>query len=129
MRSRGSLRKMLGKFTRKHEATKSSQRQESIRDAQNRMKSKTDLKELAARESEQVEWKKNVADIEDVIRTVTAFSSGSFTDLPVSWSARTENPEGQTSPEELLALLASHLDLHFPAGTRFGNRPDAPWPV
>lgn len=39
------------------------------------MKSKTDLKELAARESEQVEWKKNVADIEDVIRTITAFSS------------------------------------------------------
>ena len=39
------------------------------------MKSKTDLKELAARESEQVEWKKNVADIEDVIRTVAAFSS------------------------------------------------------
>jgi predicted HTH transcriptional regulator len=39
------------------------------------MNSKTDLKELAARESEQVEWKKNVANIEDVIRTITAFSS------------------------------------------------------
>jgi len=35
--------------------------------------------------------------------TVTAFSSGAFTDLPVSWSARTENSNGLTSPEELLA--------------------------
>ena len=35
--------------------------------------------------------------------TVTAFSSELFTDLPVSWASRTENPEGQTSPEELLA--------------------------
>ncbi len=39
------------------------------------MKTKIDLKELASRESEQVEWKKNVANIEDVIRTVTAFSN------------------------------------------------------
>lgn len=39
------------------------------------MNPKTDLKELATRESEQVEWKKNVADIEDVIRTVAAFSN------------------------------------------------------
>lgn len=39
------------------------------------MKAKIDLKELAARESEQVEWKKNVADIEDVIRNVAAFSN------------------------------------------------------
>jgi len=39
------------------------------------MKFKIDLKELAARESEQVEWKKNVVDIEDVIRTIAAFSN------------------------------------------------------
>ncbi len=38
--------------------------------------------------------------------TVTAGSSELFTDLPVSWSARTEAPQGKTSPEELLA--ASH---------------------
>jgi osmotically inducible protein OsmC len=33
------------------------------------------------------------------------FSSGSgvFTDLPVTWVARTGEPEGKTSPEELLA--------------------------
>jgi lipoyl-dependent peroxiredoxin len=35
--------------------------------------------------------------------TVSAISSGSFTDLPVSWAARTESPDGRTSPEELLA--------------------------
>jgi osmotically inducible protein OsmC len=38
--------------------------------------------------------------------TATAASSGLFTDLPISWAARTEAPEGMTSPEELLA--ASH---------------------
>jgi lipoyl-dependent peroxiredoxin len=35
--------------------------------------------------------------------TVSATSSGKFTDLPVSWSARTEAPGGKSSPEELLA--------------------------
>jgi osmotically inducible protein OsmC len=34
---------------------------------------------------------------------VSATSSGSFRDLPVSWAARTEAPEGKTSPEELIA--------------------------
>ncbi len=39
------------------------------------MKTKVDLKSLAARESEQVEWKRNVADIGDLLRTVAAFSN------------------------------------------------------
>jgi len=39
------------------------------------MKTKIDLKELATRESEQVEWKRNVVDIEDVLRTTAAFSN------------------------------------------------------
>lgn len=34
-----------------------------------------DLKELAARESEQVEWKENVADVEDVAATIVAFAN------------------------------------------------------
>ncbi len=34
-----------------------------------------DLKELSTRENEQVEWKRNVADIEDLLRTVTAFAN------------------------------------------------------
>jgi lipoyl-dependent peroxiredoxin len=35
--------------------------------------------------------------------TVSAKSSGAFSDLPVSWAARTEESNGKTSPEELLA--------------------------
>jgi len=35
--------------------------------------------------------------------TASAVSSGAFASLPVSWAARTEAPEGKTSPEELLA--------------------------
>ena len=38
-------------------------------------KPKIDLKELAARESEQIEWKENVASIEDVLATVAAFAN------------------------------------------------------
>ena len=34
---------------------------------------------------------------------VSATSSGSFRDLPVSWASRTEKPDGRTSPEELVA--------------------------
>ncbi len=34
---------------------------------------------------------------------VSAVSSGSFAELPVSWAARTESSDGKTSPEELLA--------------------------
>lgn len=35
--------------------------------------------------------------------TVSAHTTGLFTDLPVSWASRTEEPGGRTSPEELLA--------------------------
>ena len=34
---------------------------------------------------------------------VSAVSSGVFSDLPVTWAARTEQPGGKTSPEELVA--------------------------
>jgi osmotically inducible protein OsmC len=34
---------------------------------------------------------------------VSAVTSGKFSSLPVSWGARTEAPQGKTSPEELLA--------------------------
>jgi osmotically inducible protein OsmC len=42
--------------------------------------------------------------------TVSAVSSGTFTDLPVSWAARTEAPGGKTSPEELVA--AAHASCY-----------------
>lgn len=34
---------------------------------------------------------------------VTAASSQAFTDLAVTWASRTEEPNGKTSPEELIA--------------------------
>ncbi len=34
---------------------------------------------------------------------VTAASSGLFTDAPITWGSRTEDPGGRTSPEELMA--------------------------
>ncbi len=39
------------------------------------MKPKIDLIELSVRESEQVEWKENVADVDDVLKTLTAFAN------------------------------------------------------
>jgi len=41
---------------------------------------------------------------------VSARSSGLFDDLPVSWAARTEQSDGKTSPEELLA--AAHATCY-----------------
>jgi len=35
--------------------------------------------------------------------TVSAATSGAFSALPVSWAARTEQADGRTSPEELVA--------------------------
>ncbi|HVL53341.1 MAG TPA: OsmC family peroxiredoxin [Vitreimonas sp.] len=35
--------------------------------------------------------------------TIRSVTSGAFGDLPVTWAARTEAPEGKTSPEELVA--------------------------
>ena len=35
--------------------------------------------------------------------TVTAATTGRFKDLDVSWGSRTADPQGRTSPEELLA--------------------------
>ena len=45
--------------------------------------------------------------------TVSAGTSGKFSDLPVSWGSRTEAPAGKTSPEELLA--AAHASCFLMA--------------
>jgi lipoyl-dependent peroxiredoxin len=49
-------------------------------------------------------------DLLDGNGSVSSGSSGMFADLPVSWSSRTEEPEGRTSPEELLA--AAHASCY-----------------
>lgn len=58
--------------------------------------------------------------------TVTAGSSGLFTDLPVSWGSRTEAPDGRTSPEELLAAAhAACFAMAFSADLgRAGYEPE-----
>ena len=57
---------------------------------------------------------------------VSARSSGAFSDLPVSWAARTEAPGGKTSPEELVAAAhASCYAMAFSAGLgRNGTPPE-----
>ena len=56
--------------------------------------------------------------------TVSAVSSGKFQDLPVSWGARTESPQGKTSPEELLAAAhASCFCMALSAGLAKGGTP------
>lgn len=58
--------------------------------------------------------------------SVSAGSSDSFRDLPVSWGARTLDPEGRTSPEELLAAAhASCFAMAFSGDlARAGTPPD-----
>jgi len=58
--------------------------------------------------------------------TVSARSSGAFDSLPVSWAARTEAPEGKTSPEELIAAAhASCFAMAFSADLgRAGTPPE-----
>src|SRR5437588_5598412 len=56
---------------------------------------------------------------------VTGESSGLFTDLPVTWASRTEDPGGKTSPEELLAAAhASCFSMALSSGlTKAGTPP------
>ena len=57
---------------------------------------------------------------------VSAVSSHAFSDLPVSWGARTESPGGKTSPEELIAAAhASCYAMAFSGGLgRNGTPPE-----
>jgi lipoyl-dependent peroxiredoxin len=55
---------------------------------------------MAATRTATVTWNGTLAEGSG---TVSSGTSGQFTDLPVSWASRTEDPEGRTSPEELLA--------------------------
>ena len=55
---------------------------------------------MAATRTATVTWNGSLAEGSG---TVSAGTSGQFTDLPVSWASRTEDAQGRTSPEELLA--------------------------
>lgn len=58
--------------------------------------------------------------------TVSAGTSQLFTDLPVSWASRTEEHNGRTSPEELLAAAhASCFSMALSGAlARAGTPPD-----
>jgi osmotically inducible protein OsmC len=58
--------------------------------------------------------------------TVTAVSSAAFSKLPVSWAARTEVSNGQTSPEELVAAAHASCFAMALSGElgRAGTPPD-----
>jgi osmotically inducible protein OsmC len=78
---------------------------------------------MAATRTATVTWNGNLATGSG---TVSAGSTDLFTDLPVSWTARTEEPDGQTSPEELLAAAhASCFSMQLAVGLdRAGTPPD-----
>ncbi len=55
---------------------------------------------------------------------VSAVSSAKFSALPVSWASRTEDVQGRTSPEELLAAAhASCFAMALSAGLGRGGTP------
>jgi lipoyl-dependent peroxiredoxin len=55
---------------------------------------------------------------------VTAASSQSFKDQPVTWASRTEEPNGKTSPEELVAAAhASCFSMALSAGLAKAKTP------
>ena len=58
--------------------------------------------------------------------TVSAGTSELFVDLPVSWASRTEDPDGRTSPEELLAAAHASCFAMALSGAlvRGGTPPD-----
>jgi osmotically inducible protein OsmC len=78
---------------------------------------------MAANRTATVTWNGALADGQG---TVTAGSSGTFEDLPVSWASRTETPEGRTSPEELLAAAHASCFAMALSGAlgRAGTPPD-----
>jgi osmotically inducible protein OsmC len=57
---------------------------------------------------------------------VDTVTSGAFDDLDVSWRARTEEPNGMTSPEELIAAAhAACFSMAFSGGlAREGHAPE-----
>lgn len=78
---------------------------------------------MAAVRSATVTWTGALADGSG---TVSSGSSEMFRDLPVSWASRTEEPEGRTSPEELLAAAhASCFAMSLSGGlARAGTPPE-----
>lgn len=68
---------------------------------------------MAAVRNATVTW---TGDLASGSGTVSAATSGAYTDLPVTWASRTEEADGRTSPEELIAAAhASCFSMQFAA--------------
>jgi osmotically inducible protein OsmC len=66
---------------------------------------------MAAIRSARAQWRGNLTEGSG---SVSSLSSGQLSDLPISWSARTEDPAGLSGPEELLAAAhASCFSMAF----------------
>lgn len=76
---------------------------------------------MAAIRRASVSWNGNLMTGKGI---VTAGSSQAFEQLPVTWASRTEQPDGRTSPEELIAAAhASCYAMAFSAGLGKGRTP------
>ena len=56
---------------------------------------------MAVDRTANVQWSGNLTEGSG---TITSTGSGAFSALPVTWASRTEESNGKTSPEELLAM-------------------------
>lgn len=78
---------------------------------------------MATTRRAEVSW---FGDLASGAGTVSAVSSGAFSDLPVTWASRTESADGRTSPEELVA--SAHASCYAMAFSgrlgRFGTPPE-----
>lgn len=78
---------------------------------------------MAAKRTAKVVWEGNLTDGHGSVRMG---SSGAFGEFPVTWAARAEDPDGKTSPEELLA--AAHAACYAMAFSHHlngkGNPPE-----
>jgi osmotically inducible protein OsmC len=76
---------------------------------------------MSAERTATVTW---TGDLASGSGAVSAGTSQLFTDLPVSWSTRTEAPAGETSPEELLAAAhASCFSMALAGALAKGGTP------
>lgn len=76
---------------------------------------------MAINRSAEVSW---IGDLLNGSGTINYVSSGAFSRLPVSWAARTDEHNGKTSPEELIAAAhASCFSMAFSSGLAKNGTP------
>ena len=75
----------------------------------------------SAQRRAEVRWEGNLTQGKGRIVKV---GSGAFGELPVTWAARTERPDGKTSPEELIA--AAHASCYAMALSNTLNQAGTP---